>query len=405
VLELTLTEPPDQYGVPTRHRACWPGAGRGGSAALTVTRHRRPELARIVAQPRVPRPGYATTASARRIYVPPGCLYSQRRRTALPKQRGLQWWKMDKKRQPQKRSHNAPTRSESQEPASSAGQPTAWDSFSTWSRNSRWQRVIFKLVVAILILGMVGAAVPTIGSAIEYVALKANLPGAFERKLPDELTSKSGVRVVERKTTLDLSGWQWTSSRDLESTQKLSRGLSTTSFTLRKTEPGAKYFVHTVSSASKVQPSIWCDSQPFRIVEANGQGASNIRQWNVLVDISKEPDDQPFTVNLVVTFWNAFQKKSDWWGGFRILQSTERATYRIVFPPELPATSVRFRYKDITADNMVDLDGATLNVTPTSSGEPVPALTWTVDNPLPDRSYQVAWTWPDNAAPADQVGR
>jgi hypothetical protein len=199
--------------------------------------------------------------------------------------------------------------------------------------------------VAILILGVVGAAVPTIGSAIEYVTLKANLPGAFERTLPDELTSKSGVRVIERDTTLDLGHWQWTSPRDLASAQKISRGLSTTSFTLRKTEPGAKYFVHTVSSASKVQPSIWCDSHPFRIAETKGQGASKVRQWNVLVDISKEPDDQPFTVNLVVTFWNAFQKKSDWWGGFRVLHSTERAIYRIVFPPELPATRVRFRYK------------------------------------------------------------
>jgi hypothetical protein len=257
----------------------------------------------------------------------------------------------------------------------------------------------FGLVVVTLILGMVGAAVPTIGGAVEYVALKVRLPGAFERTLSDELTFKSGVRVVERSTTLDLSRWEWTSSRDLQAANKISRGLSLTSFVLRKTEPGAQYFVHTVSSGSMVEPSIWSDSHHFRIVQAESQGAASIRQWNVLVDISKEPDDQPFAVNLVVTFWNAFQEKDDWWGGFRVLHDTETAIYRIIFPPALPATNVRFRYKDISADETVDLDAATLKVTPVPNGDPVPALTWTVDNPLPDRSYQVAWSWPESAAP------
>jgi hypothetical protein len=245
---------------------------------------------------------------------------------------------------------------------------------------------------------MVGAAVPSIGSAIEYSILKIQLPGAFERTLSNELTSKSGVRVVERATTLDLSGWKWTSSRDLQAGTKVSRGLSLTSFVLRKTEPGAKYFVHTVSSSSRAEPSIWCDSHPFRIVQAESQGSSNIRQWNVLVDISQEPDDHPFTVNLIVTFWNGFQKKSDWWAGFRVLHATEKATSRVIFPPDLPTTNVKFRFKEIAADETVDLDATKLKVTPVPSDMPVQTVTWTLDNPLPDRSYQVAWTWPESAA-------
>lgn len=267
--------------------------------------------------------------------------------------------------------------------------------------NARWRKAIFGFVVAILILGMVGAAVPTIGSAIEYSILKIQLPGAFERTVPAELTSKSGVRVVERKTTLDLSGWKRTSSRDLQAGSKVSRGLSLVSFTLRKTEPGAKYFVHTVSSSSRVEPSIWCDSHPFRVIEAKSQGSSNIRQWNVLVDISQEPDDLPFTVNLITTFWNGFQKKSDWWAGNRVLHATEKLTWHVIFPPELPATNVKFRFKDITSDEIVDLDPTTLKVTPAPSETPIHELTWTVDNPLPDRSYQVTWTWPESAAATD----
>lgn len=308
---------------------------------------------------------------------------------------------MSKKRGQRSQSGAAPVQSEPQKTTLSPGHPTAWDAFSNWSMNARWRRVTFGFVVAILILGMVGATVPSIGSAIEYSILKIRLPGAFERTLSDELTSKSGVRVVERAATLDLSGWKRTSSRDPQAGSKVSRGLLLTSFVLRKAESGAKYFVHTVSSGSRVEPSIWCDSHPFRIVQAKSQGSSSIRQWNVLVDISQEPDDRPFTVNLVVTFWNGFQKKSDWWGGFRVLHATEKSTYRAIFPPELPATNVKFRFKDITADEIVDLDTTTLKVTPVPSEMPVQTLTWTVDNPLPDRSYQVAWTWPESAAATD----
>ncbi|MCW2649906.1 MAG: hypothetical protein JWR32_882 [Mycobacterium sp.] len=305
---------------------------------------------------------------------------------------------MSKKRGPPSQSDAAPVQTEPQEPALSTGHPTAWDAFSNWSMNARWRRVTFGLVVAVLILGMVGAAVPTIGSAIEYAVLKIRVPGAFEPGLSDGLTRKSGVRVVERATTLDLSGWKRTSSRDLQAASKVSRGLSLTSFVLRKTEPGAKYFVHTVSSGSKTDPSIWCDSHPFRIVQAKSQGSSSTRQWNVLVDVSQEPDDSPFNVNLVVTFWNGFQKKSDWWAGFRVLHSTEKATYCIIFPPELPATSVKFVYKDIAAEQTFDLDTGTLQVTPVPGEKPVQTLTWAVDNPPPDRSYRVAWTWPESAS-------
>jgi hypothetical protein len=297
----------------------------------------------------------------------------------------------------QKRVHR-----ESQRPTSPSDHSSPWVTFSGWSRKRAWRRVAFGFVVVIIISGMVGAAVPQIGGAIEYAILKVRLPAAFDRTLSDGLTSKSGVRVVERRTTLDLTGWKWTSLRDLESTRKLSRGLSLNSFVLRKTEPGAKYFVHTVSSGSLAEPSIWCDSHPFRIVQANSQASSNIRQWNVLVDVSEEPDDHPFTVNLMVTFWNGFQTKEDWWSGFRVLHSTEKATYRVIFPARLPAAKIKFRFKDIPSGETVYLNTARLNVAPVPGKIPMKTVRWVVDDPLPDRSYQVAWTWPESAAAADQ---
>jgi hypothetical protein len=286
----------------------------------------------------------------------------------------------------------------SPEAATPTGHPSAWDIFTKWSRGGPWRRRLFALAVTLLVLGTVSSSVPSIGEAIEYIILKVQHPGAFDRTLSEELTSKSGVRVVERNTTLDLTGWKQTTSRDIQEGSKVSRGLSLTSFVLRKTEPGAKYFVHTVSSSSKAAPSIWCDSHSFRIVQANTQGSSGLRQWNVLVDISEEPDDAPFTVNLLVTFWNGFQKPSDWWGGFRILHSTEKAVYNVVFPPGLPAADVKFRYKDMTATETVDLDPAKLAIVLKPGNGPVRKVTWTVDNPLPDRSYQVAWTWPESAS-------
>jgi hypothetical protein len=252
------------------------------------------------------------------------------------------------------------------------------------------------MVVALLILGTASTTVPTIGGAMEYIVLKIRHPGAFDKSLPQELTSE--VRVIRRDSTLDLSGWKETTERDLQSGNKVSRGLSLTSFIVRKTVPGAKYFVHTVSSDSKATPSIWCDSHPFKVLQANDQGSSGTHQWNVLVDISQEPDDSPFTVNLVVTFWNGFQTPSDWWSGFRVLHSTENATYHVIFPPDLPTTNIKFHYKDVTANQTIDLDTTHLNVTPMPHNGPTREFTWTVANPQPDRSYRVTWDWPRNAA-------
>jgi serine/threonine protein kinase len=265
-------------------------------------------------------------------------------------------------------------------------------------RMVRWRSVAVGLLAAFLTVGIVVAAVPSLRGDIEQFVLEWQAPGASDRTLPDNLTYKSGVRVVERSSTLDLTGWKKTTAQDIASGRRASRGLSLTSFVLRKTVPGAKYFIHTASSGSAADPSIWCDSHPFRVVQAEAQPSSGVRQWNVLVDISNEPDDRPFTVDLIVTFWNGFQQKSDWWGGFRVLHATEKASYRIIFPPGMPAGDVRFRYKDITASQTIPLDPSGLTVSPVPGPTPVKEITWTVDNPLPDRSYQVAWTWPDTAA-------
>ena len=201
---------------------------------------------------------------------------------------------------------------------------------------------------------------------------------------------------MERNTTLDLTGWRWTSLRDLDTDRKLSRGLSLTSFVVRKTDPCAKYFVHTVSSDSKTAPSIWCDSHPFQIVEATvrrRQTRGNGTSWS----IPQEPDDRPFPVNLLVTFWNGFQKRDTWWSGFRVPHSTEVATYRVIFPPDLPASNIKFQYKDITSSQSVDLDPASLSTSPKPLNGQVSTLTWKVQNPQPDRSYRIYWSWPPMA--------
>jgi hypothetical protein len=138
---------------------------------------------------------------------------------------------------------------------------------------------------------------------------------------------------------------------------------------------------------------------PGRAWSAGGQPRElglvvSARQWNVLVDISQEPDNRPFTVNLLVNFWNGFQKPDARWSGFRILHSTEDATYRVIFPPDLPASSIKFQYKDITSNQSVDLDPTSLSTSPKPLNGQVSTLTWKVQNPQPDRSYRIYWSWP-----------
>jgi hypothetical protein len=70
----------------------------------------------------------------------------------------------------------------------------------------------------------------------------------------------------------------------------------------------------------------------------------------------------------------------------------------VIFPASLPVTNIKFRFKDVISDEIVDLDTATLKVTLVPSEMSVQTLSWTIDNPQLDRSYQVTWTWPDSAA-------
>src|SRR5262245_48450467 len=57
-------------------------------------------------------------------------------------------------------------------------------------------------------------------------------------------------------------------------------------------------------------------------------------EWAIHFDISSVPIGKSVPIDFSVTFWNAFQEPSQWWGGFRILHQTKRMLYEIKFPPD-----------------------------------------------------------------------
>jgi hypothetical protein len=208
---------------------------------------------------------------------------------------------------------------------------------------------------------------------------------ADQRQIP-------GIRVDRRETTLDLSGWQETTDADIANRVKKSVAVSINKFTIVRTHDYAAKFIHIIGTSSGITPEVDCKGRCERVPRDSGKESRAPNEWNLEFDISNAPLDERIEFAFNVSFWNAFQKPEQWWGGFRVLHQTKLSLYSIQFPQArrpLPETLVYYYvdrrehpYDDEIRSNVVtDPDGR------------VAKLTWEVPYPDGDRSYRVRWDW------------
>jgi hypothetical protein len=222
-----------------------------------------------------------------------------------------------------------------------------------------------------------------------FGALAAWLASEYRQTAANRLIP--GVRIEKRETVVDLSGWQETTETDISSLLKKSLAVSSNKFTIVRTHEYATEFIHIVGTTSGIHPEVNCKGCGVRPRNA-GATARAPNEWDVVFDISSIPIEQEIELNLQVKFWNAFQNPSQWWGGFRILHSTEVATYSIVFPQTKhprPET-IELYYFDTKPHTFTKEQNSTSDQDATGR---LQKLTWTVTNPIADRSYRVKWVW------------
>ena len=145
-----------------------------------------------------------------------------------------------------------------------------------------------------------------------------------------------GVVVTERHTTLDLQGWKVTTPSDLAARVKKSKVVSVNHFVIRRTKANPPTFVHIMGTSSGIEPEFVNASALYAWVQPRLHDPTTRapNEWAIHFDISSVPIGKSVPIDFSVTFWNAFQEPSQWWGGFRILHQTKRMLYEIKFPPD-----------------------------------------------------------------------
>jgi hypothetical protein len=208
-----------------------------------------------------------------------------------------------------------------------------------------------------------------------------------EREVP-------GVRVEYHETTLDLSGWRETTPAQVAQHQKISAAMSHDRYTIVKTQPQAKHYVHTVGTSSGIPPDITCTHCD---VSERPQDAASRTSLEYLVkfDIAALPLEGKTTLDYHTQYWNAFQTPDQWWTGVRVSDQTDLVKFTILFPPakHAVANAIQFYYHD-NADHVLDNPGQ-MTMDKDERGL-VASLTWMINSPSTDRSYRVRWDW--NAA-------
>jgi hypothetical protein len=200
-----------------------------------------------------------------------------------------------------------------------------------------------------------------------------------------------GLRVDRRQTILDLSGWKETTDADLRDKVHKSLAISNNKFTVVRTHDYAQKFIHIAGSTSETPPQVKCSGCSLVRREPSGANRAPF-EWNVEFDISTMPLDEKFDIEFQFIFWNAFQTKAQWWGGYRILHDTNVSLYTVKFPNSkhpLPE-AVSYYYVD-SNEHPDDGDGKT-TLDKDDDGR-VAGLTWEVAHPEADRSYRIKWDW------------
>jgi hypothetical protein len=236
--------------------------------------------------------------------------------------------------------------------------------------------------------------VQAIAGSMTLLAVSGAIAGyiAYLKSEIADLRQIPGIRVDKRETTLDLSGWKETTAADIANHVKKSLAVSRNKFTIVRTREHATTFVHIIGSTSGITPEVDCHGQCRMVPRDPSKESRAPNEWNLEFEISDVPLDQSVVLEFNVSFWNAFQEPTQWWGGFRILHQTKSSTFSIQFPETrhpLPET-LKYVYYD-RQERSYD-DEIRVSLRNDTVGR-VAKLTWEVPYPSGDRSYRVKWDW------------
>ena len=206
----------------------------------------------------------------------------------------------------------------------------------------------------------------------------------------DAAPSNADFDVYSHQRSLDLRGWKYvTQDRAL---QEISRAMWQDKLKLRRLRGEVNTFCIRHASTGLPTPEFSSDSHHVTVTETKELPLKGprltLRIFDACLDISGEPVADWFSLQLLATYWNAFNNESSAWAAIPAIHPTKTLAFEIWFPANKPIKRWERREgaRDTELSEIVTDDAVEVSSDGTH-------LRWKIDGPRRNWVYKVVWEW------------
>jgi len=236
--------------------------------------------------------------------------------------------------------------------------------------------------------------VACLGDNNDWQQLESDDEHRHELHCPPRAGASSGpmmpFEVFVHDRELNLSSWQFVPPD--RAGEKLSAGRWTDRMKVRRHFEKVTSFCIRHASSGQPTPDFMSSTHPLTVTETTerpvGGSKPKLRIFDVCADVSGEPVESWFTVDITATYWNAFNKLDGAWAALPLPHGATTATFTVRFPETRPPKEWERREgsrdtdtSDLVTDN---------SVTVTEDGR---RIKWSIRQPRRNWVYKFVWTW------------
>jgi len=210
-----------------------------------------------------------------------------------------------------------------------------------------------------------------------------------EEKKPLPKPTIDGFELIEHSVVCDLRGFQKVSSVDQE--KKISPVVQHIRQTIINLNGDTKYRLWSHTSGIDVYSQSLTHANRLKVYTSKDRytvAGYLVRPRVLEFNVSDDPVNSAYTIQVKKTFWNAFQNPDQSWAGILVGLPTRSIQYLIVFPNDKPYLEFEFFAND-SNNNRIDLPSETYVLEDPQNRW----IWWNINNPTPGNGYNIDWEW------------
>lgn len=239
------------------------------------------------------------------------------------------------------------------------------------------------LILVIAIIALIG-----IGQVLQPNSERTKQRPSSTPAVEADTNAKYEVFFHERR--LDMTRWQFVP--DGRATEKLSPTIWTDKLKVRRLKDYATSFCIRHATTGIPTPEFSSDTHRVSVNETTelpqGGPRPRLRIFDVCLDVSREPVEQWFELQLTSKYWNASNNPQNAWAAMPIVHPTRSAIFEITFPSDKPVRTWERREgsRDTTTSELITDDAIQIE-----NNRRV--LRWRIDRPQLNWVYRFNWEW------------